>query len=83
MQQQQVIEKLQHVFDDVFLAEVVITPELSAKDVEEWDSLTHVSLVIAIEQAFNVRLRVGEIEATKNVRDLADLILKRLPESSA
>ena len=80
MQQQEVIEKLQEVFDGVFLEHVVVTPELSAKDVEEWDSLTHVSLIIAIESAFNVRFRVGEIEATKNVGDLADLIVKRMAQ---
>ncbi len=81
MQQQEVLDKLQDVFDGVFLEEVKVTPELSAKDVEEWDSLTHVSLIIAIEQAFKVRFRVGEIEATKNVGDLAALIMKRLPAS--
>ncbi len=78
MQQQQVIEKLQGVFDDVFLDKVELTPELSAKDVPEWDSITHVSLIIATEEAFGIRFRVGEVEATKNVGDLADLISKRL-----
>jgi len=41
--------------------------------------LTHVSLVIAIEQAFGIRFRVGEVEATRNIGDLVGLILKRLP----
>ena len=57
---------------------VEVSPELSARDVEEWDSLTHVSLIIAVEQAFGIRFRVGEVEGTKNVGDLADLIVKRL-----
>lgn len=80
MQQQEIIAKLQTVFDGVFLEEVHVTPELTADDVEEWDSLLHVSLIIAIESAFGVRFRVGEIEATKNVGDLVELIQKRLPQ---
>jgi acyl carrier protein len=78
LSESEVYKKLQAVFDDVFLEEVVVTGDLTAKDVEEWDSLTHVSLVLAIEQAFAVRFRVGEVEATKNVGDLVTLIQKRL-----
>jgi acyl carrier protein len=78
MQRQEVIIKLQEVFDGTFLQKVVVTPGLSASDVEEWDSLTHVSLVIAVEQAFGIRFRVGETESANNIGDLADLIIKRL-----
>jgi acyl carrier protein len=78
MQQQEVIAKLQEVFDGVFLQKVVVTPELSARDVEEWDSLKHVSLILSVEQIFSIRFRVGEVEATRNISDLADLIVKRL-----
>jgi acyl carrier protein len=81
MQQQEVLSKLQDVFDSVFLEKVDVTPTLSAQDVEEWDSLTHVSLILATEKEFGIRFRVGEVEATKNVGDLADLIVKRLPKS--
>ncbi len=70
--------KIQKVFDEVFLETVVVTPELTADDVEEWDSLSHVSLVLAIEQEFGIRFRVGEVEGTKNIGDLAALIEKRL-----
>lgn len=80
MQQQEVIAKLQEVFDGAFLEKVVVTPELSARDVEEWDSLTHVSLILAVEQAFGVRFRVGETESANNIGELADLIIKRLPK---
>ena len=75
--QTEVLARLQSIFDDIFLDEVVVTPELSAQDVEEWDSLLHISLVVAVEEAFGIRFRVGEVEATKNVGDFADLIMKR------
>jgi acyl carrier protein len=80
MQQQEILNKLQDVFDGVFLEKVDVRPELSAQDVEEWDSLAHVSLIIAVEQAFGIRFRVGEVESAKNLGDLADLIAKRLPQ---
>jgi len=48
--------------------------------VPEWDSLIHISLLVAVEKAFGVRLRVGEVEATTNVGEFADLILRRKTE---
>jgi acyl carrier protein len=80
MNQAEVIAKLQAIFDTVFLEPVVLTPAISAKDVPEWDSLTHISLMVAVEKAFNVRFRVGEVENTKNIGDFADLIVKRMQE---
>lgn len=74
----QVLSRLQTIFDDLFLDEVTVTPELSAHDVEEWDSLLHISLVVAIEEVFNIKFRVGEVEATENVGEFADLILERV-----
>jgi acyl carrier protein len=82
MQQQELMAKLQEVFDGVFLEKIEVRRDLSASDVEEWDSLTHVSLILAVEQAFGIRFRVGEVESTKNVGDLADLIMKRLPQQA-
>lgn len=78
MNQDQVISRLQQVFDNIFLEPVKLTPQLSAQDVEEWDSLTQISLMVAVEKEFNVRFRVGEVETTKNVGEFADLIARRI-----
>ena len=80
MSQTEIIAKLQTIFDTVFLESVVLTHEISAKDVPEWDSLTHISLMVSVEKAFGVRFRVGEIENAKNIGEFADLILKRQQE---
>jgi acyl carrier protein len=80
MDRPEIIAKLQTVFDGIFLEPVTVTPELSANDVEEWDSLLHISLMLAVEAAFGVRFRVGEVEATKNIGEFADLIGRRLTE---
>ncbi len=78
MTQADVIAKLQTIFDDVFLDAVQLTPALGAKDVPEWDSLTHISLLLAVEKAFGIRFHVGEVERVQNVGEFADLIAKRV-----
>jgi acyl carrier protein len=82
MTQTEILAKMQTVFDDVFLDDVKVTPELSADDVEEWDSLLQISLVLGVEKTFNVRFRVGEVEATKNLGEFADLIQRRMSEGA-
>jgi acyl carrier protein len=77
MNKDEIYRRLQVIFDNVFMEDVKVTPELSAKEVDEWDSLIHVSLVLAIEEEFRIRFRVGEVEAAKNVGDLANLIAAR------
>ena len=81
MNRTEVIAKLQTIFDTIFLEPVAVTPELSAKDVPEWDSLVHISLLVSVEKAFSIRFRVGEVEAVRNVGEFADLILKRMKEA--
>lgn len=74
----EVLMRLQSIFDEIFLDEVSLTPETTAADVEEWDSLLHISLVVAVEERFNIRFRVGEVEATKNVGEFVNIIMNRL-----
>jgi acyl carrier protein len=78
MTQAEVITRLQPIFDDLFMDKVELTPHLTAAEVEEWDSLIQISLLLAIEKAFNIRFRVGEAEAAKDVGEFADLIARRV-----
>ena len=78
MNKTEIMNKLQNVFEDTFQGHVTVTPELSADDVDEWDSLKHVVLIIAMEKAFNIRFKVGEVENTKNIGELVDLLAARL-----
>lgn len=70
-----VLEQLQEIFDQVFITTVSVTEKLSAKDIEEWDSLTHISLLVAVENKFSIRFGLGEVEAVENVGGFADLII--------
>lgn len=80
MNQSETIAKLQTIFNDIFLEPPQLTPALTAGDVPEWDSLIHIILLVAVEKAFGVRFRVGEVEATTNVGEFADLIVRRSTE---
>jgi len=62
---------MQDVFDDEVL---VAHPDLTADDVEEWDSLSHLRLIMAVQKAFNVKFSAGEIGKLKKVSDLVQLI---------
>jgi acyl carrier protein len=64
------------VFDDPDLR---ITASMTAKDVPDWDSLSHITLIVAIEREFRIRFTTAEVAGQMNVGDLADRIRKKLP----
>lgn len=71
-------EKLNEVFCDVFEDDdLVITPQLTADEVEDWDSLMHVNLMVAVEKRFGIRFSSGEIARLQNVGELIALIHKK------
>ena len=73
-----VLEQLSDVFRDVFDDEdLVITRSTSATDIENWDSLTHVTLIIATEKRFGIRFSSTEVAGLQNVGELVDLIEKK------
>jgi acyl carrier protein len=74
----QTYEKLTAIFRDVFDEdELSLTPETTADDVDGWDSLTHIRLVLAVSKAFGVKFSASEIGNLKNVGEFAALIEKK------
>lgn len=74
-------ERLQDIFRDVFGDEgIVLTREMTAEDVEAWDSLTHFELVMEVELAFGIKLTTGEIAGLETVGQLMDLIERHTGE---
>ena len=70
-----ILDQVQVIFRDIFDDEsLVITSETSAKDIEDWDSLTHIQLVTKIEKHFKIRFTLSEITKLKQVSDLILLI---------
>jgi acyl carrier protein len=78
MEESQIYAKLSEIFADVFDEDSIqITPQLSAKDVDGWDSLTHIRLMLTVEKAFKIKFSTSEIGKLENVGDLAALIKSR------
>ena len=72
---QTTIDRLKEVFFDVFDDdEIAISRETTAADVEDWDSLMHVNLVLATERAFDVRFSSAEVAQLIDVGELIDMI---------
>jgi len=78
MEKEKIQNLLQEVFDDLFIEEVLITPSLTASEVEEWDSILHISLVLAVEEVFGISFLMGEVENTKNLGEFMDLISNKI-----
>ena len=77
MEFNEVMGLLHPIFRDVFDDdELVITANTTAKDVDGWDSLTHIRLVISIEKAFDLRFTAAEISALENVGEMVELIVR-------
>ena len=74
-----IINQLSEVFQDVFEDDdLVVDRNLTAKDVSDWDSLMHVTLVLAVEKEFGIRLSSSEVTNLKDVGDFIDLIEAKL-----
>jgi acyl carrier protein len=78
MVEQEIYAKLNEVFRDVFDDdEVIVKPETTAADVDGWDSLAHIRLMLTVEKAFGVKFAAADIAGLKNVGELANLIETR------
>lgn len=78
MERQEVFEKLKGIFEDVLdIEDVELTDTTSADDIEEWDSLSHIQLIVAIEKAFKAKFTSLEIMKWKNVGELVDSIMSK------
>jgi acyl carrier protein len=74
-----IYERLSGIFHDIFEDDsIVVTPTLSARDVDGWDSLTHIRLLLTVEKSFKVRFTTTEINKLENVQGLVKLIQTRL-----
>jgi acyl carrier protein len=67
------------VFQAVFDAPgLTVDSETTANDVDGWDSLTHIDLIVAVEKEFKIRFRTAEVNGMKNVGDLVRLIVQKV-----
>lgn len=81
MKREQVLEQVTEILREEFEDdELEVTDATTAADVEEWDSLAHLSLIHEVEVTFKIKFSIGEIQEFKNVGEMIDSILRHLDE---
>lgn len=79
MERKEIIERLTSIFQNVFTdASLVLTDEMTANDVEKWDSLTHMLMINEVESAFDIKFKLKDLNKMKKVGNLIDIIEDKL-----
>lgn len=78
MERTEIIEKLTAVFHEVFNDNgIVLRDDMTANDVENWDSLTHMLMITKVEEKFGVKFKLKELNKLKQVGDIVDIIVEK------
>jgi len=78
MNQEEVLKTIQPLFNEVFERDdIVVTRETSAREVDEWDSLAQIDLVVSMEKKFGFKFSLDELIELQNVGDAVDLIVSK------
>ena len=79
MTREEIYGKLNEVFQDVFDDEdITVNDATVASDVDGWDSLEHINLIVAVERCFGIKFTMGETTGLKNVGEMVDRIIAHL-----
>jgi acyl carrier protein len=68
---------LTEVFREVFMREVALRPELTARDVPGWDSFKQIEIIVALEERYGIKFHTRELDALHNVGDLARVLAQK------
>ena len=76
--EEKIYEELNEIFRDIFDDDSIeLTPETNSDDIEDWDSLEHINLVVDIEKKFNIKFSMDEVTGMKNVGEMVQIIKAR------
>jgi acyl carrier protein len=79
MNNDQIIKEINRIFIEILENDNLrLTRDTTATDVDDWDSLNHIQLVVAIEKHFKLRFTTGEINRWKNIGEMSDTIAEKL-----
>jgi acyl carrier protein len=79
-----IINRLNTIFRQVFEdSSIQVTHEMTSNDVEKWDSLSHLAMIIAVEKEFGIKFKLKELVSMKNVGDLINAIASKIAASSS
>ena len=75
----EIYERLNSVFRDIFDDETIeVNANTTSSDIEDWDSLEHINLIVAIEQEFGMKFNMNEVTTMKNVGEMVEIIKSRM-----
>lgn len=78
MTENDVLGRLTTLFRDVFEEDTIVAHiEMKASDVKRWDSLSHVDMILMVEEEFGIRMSARELAGLMNVGDLVRVILAK------
>lgn len=81
MTRQEIMDKVTQIFRDVFDdEELIITDSTNSDDIEDWDSLEHISLIISMEKEFDMKFDIKEVNKLENVGQMVDMIKAKMDE---
>ena len=79
MSREEIFQELNQVFRRIFDDEtIVVNEDTTAEDIEDWDSLEHINLIVAIEKQFRMKFTMSEVRSMKNVGEMVDIIIGRI-----
>lgn len=71
--------ELNRIFQDIFDDDTInVESSTTASDIEEWDSLEHINLIVAIEATFKIKFDISEVSSMKNVGNMVEIITQKL-----
>ena len=78
MSELEIYQALTAIFHDVFLRDdLVLSPALSARDVEDWDSFKQIEIIMATEEKYGIKFTTRELDSLQNVGDLVRVVLAK------
>ncbi len=77
MTRDEVYDRLNEIFRDVFDDDsITVSDSTTSADIEEWDSLEHINLVVAVEEEFGFKFQMGQVVSMKDVGEMVDIIME-------
>ena len=78
LNREEVVERLNHLFRDIFDDDdISVTDATTAADINGWDSLAHITLILGVEREFRIKMTAAEVGSLKNVGQMIDIITAR------
>lgn len=80
MTKEEILLEVQSIISSLLKKDIVITFDTIAKDVDGWDSLSHITIISAVERKFHFKFKMKDVVSMKNVGEMVDIIMSNIEE---